>query len=73
MRRLPKVDQLVAQVTEQVEAAQSAELHKQASAPAPEYVVPLAGELKTAAENCRAQAASVTVGDVTRFAQRLMR
>ncbi len=70
MRRLPNVNQLVAQVTQQAAEAQVG-LQKQASAPVPEYTVPVARDLVKAAAQCRAGAVNVTVGDVEAFAQRL--
>lgn len=72
MRRLPNVNYLVAQVTQHAIEASDA-FEKQASAPAPEYTIPLAQQLQKVAELCRSNAAEITVGDVRTFARRMMR
>jgi len=72
MRRLPNVNNLVAQITQRA-AEEKRVFEKQAKAPAPEYIVPVAQELQKVAELCRSGGATVTLGDVQEFAQRLMR
>jgi hypothetical protein len=71
MRRLPRVDAIVAGVTQR--ALEVEELQKEASAPTPTFVVPLAAELHKLAETCRSNAVTVSVNDVQAFAERLMR
>ena len=73
MRRLPKVSQLVDQVTQEVTASQKEMLQKEANESPTEYIVPVARELKKIAQLCRAVTPSVSISDVEAFGQRLMR
>lgn len=68
MRRLPSVNQLVAEATAHIKTAQEQE--KTASETPPVYTAPIASELQKAAEACR-KGAVVTVDEVAEFAQRI--
>ena len=68
MRRLPSVNQLVAEATEHVKTAQEQE--KTASTILPVYTAPIAAELQKVAVACR-KGVVVTVDDVTKFARRI--
>lgn len=68
MRRLPSVNQLIAEATAQVKTARV--LAKTASEVPPVYTAPIAAELQKVAAACRG-GAMVTVEEVTKFAQRL--
>lgn len=67
-RRLPSVNQVIAEATAQVKLAQAQE--KTAGARPPSYATPLALELQKVAAACR-EGNVITVDDVTEFAQRL--
>lgn len=68
MRRLPSVNQLVAEATEHVKIAQEQE--KTASTTLPVYTAPIAAELQKVAAACR-EGAVITLEDVTEFARRI--
>lgn len=73
MRKLPKVSQLVEQITQHVTANQQEMLRKEASDAVVEYIVPVARKLKKVAELCRATTPGVSISEVEAFGQRLMR
>ncbi len=70
MRRLPSVNHLVAQISQQVRDA--AGLQKEAAVSPPVYHAPVSVEIQKVANACRESAASITVGDVEEFAQRIL-